>query len=479
MEILKKSTLLRRVDSTDEEYTGLKKALSEGVDKVLDRIAASCIREGGEVSPADKWSYCRKAETGDRYVICNAFGKGENAGRELVRLDPHAVLEGLLIAAYASGAGKAYICINETDLQTKDVLMESIDSLHRLSYEGDAGCQVELFLAPDSLVCMEETALMSVIQGEKPITFIRPEYPCCDNGLFGMATCVHGPETLAYVSAVLQGMDVTRCSRLVVVRGDVVREGLAEIELGTPFSEIVEYAEGIAEGKQLKFMIYGGPAGSVLKPSMTGLKLEWDVPGTNGHFLNTGELRVYSMERCPVGTASEDLLYLKMESCGTCVFCREGSKHLHKITEDITNAKAAAEDIDLLSYVGEGIIDGALCAFGKGMARMMLSSLGAFREEYEAHIKRKRCAAVVCKGYVTYHILGSKCQGCGRCMEACSRNAILGEPGMIHVVDQFECNKCGECLKACPPEYEAIVKAGAIKPKTPKEPIRVGTWKGR
>jgi NADH-quinone oxidoreductase subunit F len=245
----------------------------------------------------------------------------------------------------------------------------------------------------------------------------------------------------------------------------------------TTLKQLLENGEGLASEKGLKGIHIGYPIGGIFKKEY--LDRVFDFSLLKDKNLHMGDLRIrfISEEECVVDYLAKITHEISIESCGRCIFCREGTRQLAKITSDITNGKSTSQDVSLLSAISSAMADGAQCVFGRGIGTMYLEVIEVFQSEIENHIDQKKCPALVCKKYISYHILGSLCKGCQKCLTVCPNFAINGKPGYIHVIDLFDCNRCGDCAIAC--EYGAIVKAGSLKPKTPGQPIPVGQWKGK
>ena len=246
---------------------------------------------------------------------------------------------------------------------------------------------------------------------------------------------------------------------------------------GDTLAAVLERAGAAEEGQQVKAVHLGYPVGGIFGPQALEQPLSAALLTEKGLTAGSLEIHVLCDDTCLVDYMARLALTLRGESCGRCVFCREGLRQLHRILDDITRGRSGPDDLELIRVLADGMREGAHCLFGRAVGAAWLHAMDTVSGEFEAHIRRKRCAAMVCRKYISYHILGSKCQGCEKCLEVCPREAIEGEADYIHVIDQFECDKCGECVRACP--HEAIVKAGAVKPKTPEEPIPVGSWRGR
>jgi NADH-quinone oxidoreductase subunit F len=267
-------------------------------------------------------------------------------------------------------------------------------------------------------------------------------------------------------------------NNMVVIHIDGVNKPCSQpVTPGTTLGQLLENSGGLSSEKGLKGIHIGSPIGGIFKEEY--LDRVFDFSLLQEKNLHMGDLRIrfLSEEECIVDYLARLTHELSKESCGRCIFCREGIHQLAKITGDITNGKSTAQDMNLLRTIASSMADGAQCVFGRGIGAMYLEIIEVFQSEIESHIGQKKCQALVCKKYISYHILGSLCQGCQKCTSACPNSAINGKPGYIHVIDLFDCNRCGDCTMAC--EYGAIVKAGSLKPKTPGQPIPVGQWKGK
>lgn len=479
-------------------YHGLTKALTMTPEEVIREVGKSKLRgRGGEGFPtADKWRSCRDAQGVERYMICNAAEGDPDAHsvRMLLEGDPHAVLEGMVIGAYAVGAAKGYIYISADHVTAIERLKEALKQAENRKFVGNDilgsgfGFHAEVFEGPGDFVCGVETAMIRAMEGERPMPSIRPPYPAA-SGLGDNPTCINSAETLASVSAILEkganwfagfGTEKSKGAKLVTLTGKVAHPGVIEVAMGTTLRQIVhEIGGGITGSRELKAVLIGGPSGGFLPTGALDLPFDYEHLAEEGAVMGSGRITVADTDACIVDLAKNCLSFVKTESCGQCVMCREGISQLYLILKDITEGKGKTEDIDLLLELGEGIQTGAVCALGRTAPNPVLSMIRHFREELEAHIKRKRCPALVCRKYITYHILGEKCRGCRMCLEKCPAGAISGGEQMIHVIDQDECTRCGVCMEVCPSEHAAVIKAGGVKPRTPAEPIPVGTWRKR
>ena len=477
-------------------YSGLNKALSMTPQEVVDEISKSGLRGrgGAGFSTADKWRLCHDAPGSEKYFIGNAAGGESDAamGRLLLEGDPHVALEGMLIGAYAVGAAQGYIYINEGNTLAIERLQAALIQMRANSLLGDNilesgfSFNIEIKAKAHDLLSGEETAMLRILEGKFPVTSLRPPYPATC-GLNGQPTLINNIETLAHVSAIFQmgvdwyasiGSKASKGTKLVTLSGKVANAGLIEVPMGISLRQVIyDIGKGVADAKEFKAVRIGGPLGGFLPDSALDIPLDYETLTAEGCIMGSGEIVLADKDNCIVDLAKSCLSITKAASCGKCVLCREGTAQMLEILTDITVGKGQPEDIDLLLELGEGIKAGALCGYGKAAPNPVLTTIKHFREEYEAHIKRKRCPALVCKKYISYHILGDKCQGCQKCMQQCPEQAIDGGGDLIHVIDQDKCTKCGKCLEVCPTEYSAVTKAGGVKPKTPEEPIPVGTWK--
>ncbi|HWR45506.1 NADH-ubiquinone oxidoreductase-F iron-sulfur binding region domain-containing protein [Sporomusa sp.] len=483
-------------DSGQPRYSGLAKALKMTPAEVIEEINKSGLRGRGGAGffTAAKWHMCQAASGSEKYLICNA-ADGDLAapvGRWLLESNPHAVLEGMLIGAYAVGANRGYIYINAASQSMIEWLQTALAQMLDNGLMGenilDSGLSFHIKIKAEAcdLLSGEETAMLRKLEGKLPMPSLRPPYPAVA-GLKGKPTLINNAETLAHVSAIFQkgadwyagiGSKESRGTKLLVLAGKVANSGIVEVPMGITLRQVIyDIGGGVAGDKELKAVFIGGPSGGCLPDSALDISLDYESLATEGGIIGSGGIVVADKDTCIVDFAKECLAITKAASCGKCVLCREGTTQMLEILTDITAGKGRPEDVDLLIELGEGIKAGSLCAYGKTAPSPVLTTIKHFREEYEAHIKRKRCPALVCKKYISYHILGDKCQGCQVCMQECPVGAIDGGGGLIHVIDQDNCDKCGRCQEVCPAEYSAVTKAGSVKPKTPDEPIPVGTWK--
>jgi len=363
----------------------------------------------------------------------------------LLERAPLAFLEGLWLAAFAAGAAEAVAAV-----ETEAGLAEGIAALERLG-----GPALRVAVVQRAFMASEDTALMRLLEG-RPALASAPRVE-----LGGKAAAVFSIEDLVALSHRFAGREA---GSLVQVRGAVNRPGLLEVPPGTTLRSVIfERCGGMRGAKAFKFALAEGsfiPADGL------------DVPAI-------GLITVGDEGDCVVDQARRALALTAYENCGICTICREGSHQLEELLADASSGETRGTDEALIQELGAALREGSLCAIGRRAPDPLLSGLRHFAEDFDAHLKRKRCPALVCRAYVTFHILGETCTGCGKCLAVCPEGAIEGEEDYIHVIDQGACTKCGLCFDVCPPEAAAVAKAGALKPRTPKEPIPVGTWKKR
>jgi len=475
-------------------YSGLDRALQMTPVQVIEEIEKSGLRgRGGAGFPvANKWKLCSESTGEEKYIICNANEGDPDAVsvRVLLESDPHCVLEGMLIAAYAASAGKGYLYINreyKLAMETAEkaiIQMKECGLLGQKILESDFSFDIELRESGGAFICGEETALILSLEGNRGMPLSRPPYPAA-RGLNGKPTVVNNAETLANVSAIMaKGADWfsgygknSKGTKVFTLAGKVARKGLAELPLDITLRQIIfETGGGIPGGNEFKAVRIGGPGGGFLPETALDDPADFESLEKSGTIMGSGSVVVIDNEECIVDDLKNVMSFNSTESCGECIVCREGTAQISDFLTDITGGKAKSEDINLLLELGEVLQMMSLCGFGKNAANPVVTAINSFRDEFTAHISRKRCSALVCKALVSFHILPDRCQGCMECAKICSVQAINGSDKMIHVIDQKKCTKCGKCLEVCPSEYEAVMKASGRIPATPTEPIPVGSW---
>jgi len=391
--------------------------------------------------------------SGQQVVIARAFDTDPGAFSQgtLLAKAPLALLEGLWISLLATGATRAIIAVASPSEALAAGIAE-LGSLGLLDFDRNGAkttLEIQITVVTPSFMGREDDALVQLLAGK----------PAMAGGKASPLTLVQNAESLVSLATGSQ-------NRLVQVMGAVKQEALAEVPAGTTLRQLIfVHCGGLKGDKAFKFALVGGPTGSFIPEA--GLD----------ESAASGTLVVGDESACVVDMALRCLTFTTEESCGRCILCREGSYQLKEILSDMTSGRTRPDDEAQIQELAAGLREGSLCAVGRQAADPLLTGLQHFPEEFEAHLKRKRCPALVCRKYVTFHILGEQCTGCGKCLGVCPEEAIEGEEDYIHVIDAKACTQCGLCFEICP--EGAIVKAGPLKPKTPKEPIPVGTWKKR
>ncbi len=473
-------------------YAGLVRALEMTPEEVIDEIKNSGLRgRGGAGFPTGlKWEFCRKSQGTVKYVICNADegDPGAFMDRSLLESDPHTVLEGMIIGAYAIGAIEGYVYIRaEYPLAIKR-LNVALKQMEDCGLVGDNildtnfSFHIKIKQGAGAFVCGEETAMMASIEGKRGMPRSRPPFPA-QAGLWGKPTNINNVETWGNVSAILQrsgdwyaryGSETSKGTKTFALAGKVERTGLIEVPMGLSLREIIyDIGGGIPNGKDFKAVQTGGPSGGCLPASHLNLPVDYESLAQAGSIMGSGGMVVMDEDTCMVDVARYFLSFTQSESCGKCVPCRLGTKQMLNTLENICNGMGKLEDIDLLLELSKGIKDGSLCGLGQTAPNPVLTTIRYFRDEYEAHIGEQRCPALACTELVSHYILPDKCQGCGICLRDCPTEAISGGKRMVHVIDQSKCTNCGTCLEVCPPKFGAVVKVSGERITVPSEPIPV------
>jgi NADH-quinone oxidoreductase subunit F len=452
-------------------YKAIEKCLSMSWSEVIDVVKEAGLRgRGGAGFPTwRKWRFCRETEADQRHLICNADegDPGAFMNRSLIEGDPHALLEGMLIAAYAIGAGKGFIYIRAEYPLAIERLKGAIAQMRELGLLGDNilgsdfSFDVKIKEGAGAFVCGEETALIASIEGKRGMPRTRPPFPAVE-GLWGKPTIINNVETLATLPNIFRngaswynqfGTETSKGTKTFSLVGKVRRTGLIEVPLGTTLREVIhEIGGGLV--KEFKAVQTGGPSGGCLGEEFLDTPIDYENLAAAGSIMGSGGLIVLDKDTCIVDTAKYFLTFTQEESCGKCVPCRVGTRHLVGILERICQGKGALEDIAKLERLGSAIKGGSLCGLGQTAPNPVLSSLKYFRDEFLAHTQDKRCPAAVCRDLVVYRIIPDKCTGCQRCVSVCPTGAITGPRSEPHNLDEEKCIKCRSCYEIC--RFDAI-----------------------
>ena len=457
-------------------YKAVQKVLSEYTpEKVIEIISNSGLRGrgGGGFLSGLKWKFCRQAQGDKKYIICNADegDPGAFMDRSTLESDPHSILEGMMICAYAIGADEGYIYCRAEYPKAVKRLKDSIRVSLSRGYLGknvfgsDFSFSIKIKEGAGAFVCGEETALIASIEGKRGMPRFRPPFPA-QAGLWGKPTNINNVETFANVPWIIlngaeafaaMGTDDSKGTKVFALAGKIARGGLAEVPMGITINEIVyEIGGGIKENKKFKAVQMGGPSGGCIPASMGDLQIDYQKINKTGAIMGSGGLVVMDETTCMVEMAKFFLTFTQEESCGKCTFCRIGTKRMLEILTRITEGKGEESDIALLQNLAYEIRNNAICGLGQTAPNPVLTTLKYFPEEYEAHIRDKKCPAHSCAALLTYGILADKCKGCTLCVKACPAEAITGEKKKPHEINLALCVKCGKCFETC--KFGAVTK---------------------
>ncbi|HPF20101.1 MAG TPA: NADH-quinone oxidoreductase subunit NuoF [Syntrophomonas sp.] len=455
-------------------YQALQKALL-GMERqeVIDTIKAAGLRGrgGGGFPTGQKWQACRNAAGNPKYIICNGDegDPGAFMDRSIMEGDPHTVIEGMCLGAYAVGAARGYIYVrDEYDLAVQ-YLRQAIDDARQRGYLGknilnsELSFDIELVRGGGAFVCGEETALLASIEGRVGEPHDKYVFPT-EKGLWGKPTVINNVETWANVPVIMLhgaesfaaiGTDKSKGTKVFSLVGKVVNTGLVEVPMGTTLREIIyEIGGGVLKKRSFKAVQTGGPSGGCIPAALLDLPIDFDSLTEAGSMMGSGGLIVMDDHTCMVEVARYYVSFLAGESCGKCTPCREGIRALLEILTRICEGQGSIEDLDLLEDISVTMQQASLCALGRTAPNPVLSTLRYFRDEYLEHIQQQRCPAGVCRALSVFHIDPEICNGCGVCVRHCSVNAIRGEKKQVHVIDESICIHCGECYRQC--AFDAI-----------------------
>ncbi len=459
-------------------YSALAKALStmSPVD-VLEEIKKSGLRgRGGGGFPAGiKWETTRNAPGDPKYVIVNADegDPGAYMDRSILEGNPHSVLEGLMLGAFAIGSTKGFVYVRQEYTIAIENLPVAIEQAKQLGLLGenilgtDFSFDVMIHQGAGAFVSGESSALMSAIEGR--VGEPRPKYiRTAVKGVWDKPSNLNNVETWANVPLIINngsewfrslGTEGSKGTKIFSLVGKVKYTGLVEVPMGVSVRQIVyDIGGGIRNDRKFKAVQTGGPSGGCIPEKFLDLPVDFDELSQVGSMMGSGGMIVMDEDTCMVDVAKYFTNFLADESCGKCVPCREGLRQMKRILTDITEGRGEPADLETLEELGAFMKDASLCALGQTAANPVLSTLNYFRDEYEAHVRDKKCPARVCRELIVFHIDPRKCSGCGTCRKQCPTNAISGDKKIVHIVDQEKCIKCGTCFQVCPARFSAVTR---------------------
>ena len=456
-------------------YQALRKALHEMTpEQVIEEVKQSNLRgRGGAGFPTGvKWELCRKNVGDPKYLICNADegDPGAFQDRGIIEGNPHSILEGMIIGAYAMGASEGFVYIRYEYPLAVELIRLAVQQAQEYGLLGKnilgSGFDFDIViqLGAGAFVCGEETAMMASIEGYIGEPRARPPYPA-ESGLWGKPTNINNVKTWAWIPYIINhgagwftemGTENSKGTTIFSIVGQIKNTGLVEVPMGISLRHLIEdIGGGVSNGGKLKAVQTGGPSGGCIPESLFHLPVDYDSLREAGSIMGSGGMIVMGEDTCMVDMARYFLEFSKFESCGKCSACREGVRRMYEILDYITRGYGEQGDIDFLEELGQAVKTGSLCGLGQTAPNPVLTTIRYFRDEYEAHIQEKRCPAGVCKELITFYIEPDKCPGCAVCERYCADNAITGEKGKPYVIDVDKCVRCGACREVC--KFDAVI----------------------
>ncbi len=457
-------------------YRSLRRVLTEMTPETLiEEIKKSGLggRGGAGFPTWFKWNAARQSGGDNKYIICNADegDPGAFMDRAVIESDPHNLIEGMMIGAYAIGASEAIVYVRaEYPLAIKR-LEKAIGQARENGFIGQNimgtgfSCEMRIKAGAGAFVCGEETALIESLEGNRGMPRLKPPFPA-QSGYLHKPSNINNVETYANIPWIIEnggeafaamGTPDSRGTKVFALTGKINRGGLVEIPMGKTLRDVIfDIGGGIRGGKAIKAVQMGGPSGGCIPAELIDTVIDYKKLGATGAIMGSGGMVVMDEDTCMVGMARFFLDFTAKESCGKCVHCRIGTKRMLEILDRITKGEGKEGDIELLDELSNAIKDGALCGLGQTAPNPVLTTMKYFRNEYEAHINSKKCPAHECRELVEYSIDGEKCTGCTACARKCPAKAITGELKKTHVIDAALCTKCGSCLAAC--KFGAVIR---------------------
>jgi len=457
-------------------------------EEVIEEVTKADLRGrgGGGFPSGVKWGLCRKSPGNEKYLICNADegDPGAFMDRALKEGDPHRVIEGMMIAAYAIGASNGFVYVRAEYPIAVEHIGIALDQARQRGLLGKNilgsgfDFDIEVRIGAGAFVCGEETALIASLEGKRGMPTPRPPYPA-QKGYHGKPTNINNVETFANVPLIINngakwyssiGTEGGRGTKIFALAGKVKNTGLVEVPMGSTLRQIVfDIGGGIPDDGKFKAAQMGGPSGGCVPEQFLDLGIDYDSVKDIGAIMGSGGLIVMDESTCMVDVARYFLQFVQSESCGKCTPCRVGTKEMLQILDAVCEGRAVSEHIDRLERLAEHVGKASLCGLGQTAPNPVLTTLRYFRNEYEDHIEKNQCPAFVCTSMISFHIDPERCTGCGSCARACPVEAITGEKKKTHVIDREICIRCGACLIACPARFAAVYRRSGELTKYEKQ----------